>query len=775
MTNIQKKIFYARKFILLFISLFFGFVSSVYALNATLQWNPSSEPDLAGYRLFSREKGHAYDYTNPSAEVAKAWCNLNHLDENKTYYFVVRAFDTKGLESGDSNEVCLKAAKTQSNQPPTAVIAEDSIEAASGTTVTLDGSRSTDTDDGIFSYHWSQVDGLPVTLSDPNSEVVTFIAPETDPYGSNPIFRLTVTDLGGLQSTADCLVYLIPENKSETVVLEAHFDNNREGFSYLDDAFRNTSQPGYADGGRTASGGFIGGALQITMGGIDSAYILDMSGGWRQDFVLSIPTEIVLSFRYKLIQAPDYEYDEMSQLLVSVDHILYGKAANDYVVQIRGDGNGGISESTDWQFYEVNLGVLEAGNHTLTIGSYNNKKTYRNESTRVLIDDVLVKSLGKSNRAPYVDAGFDQTITLSDDSVPLDGTMTDDGLPGPPVTLSTVWYKVSGPGTVDFFDARAVDTNAGFSEAGTYVLRLLAYDGEFISSDDVTITVKQSEATSLLESGTYEVDGDYVTVNLANIYVSPVVVCSVHYNNNTTPVVVRVNNLTSMSFDVRLQNPSGGAVERDTVSYLVVEEGAWNIDGVKIEAQTYMSMVSDENDSWVGETQAFGQSYTSPVVLGQVMSENDPAFSVFWCQGSSRDDPPSANALITGKTVGEDIDTTRAEETVGFIVFEAGHGRIGGVEFEAALGEDSVRGVTESPPYSYIFDTAFGSIPQVMLGSMAGMKGINGGWAYMHGPMPASATSLYLAIDEDQIVDSERTHIGEQIGYVVFETPLVYR
>ena len=225
------------------------------------------------------------------------------------------------------------------------------------------------------------------------------------------------------------------------------------------------------------------------MGGIDSSDILDMSGGWRQDFVLSIPTEVVLSFRYKLIQAPDYEYDELSQVLVSVDHVLYGKAPNDYVVQIRGNGNGGIQKSTDWQFFEVNLGILEAGSHTLTIGGYNNKKTYRNEFTRVLIDDVLVTSFGESNQRPYVDAGFGHTITLPENSVFLDGTVMDDGLPNPPSKVITIWHQVSGQGTVDFVNAKAVDTGASFSEAGRYVLELIAYDGEFISSDRVIITV----------------------------------------------------------------------------------------------------------------------------------------------------------------------------------------------------------------------------------------------------------------------------------------------
>jgi hypothetical protein len=228
MAKIKKCVFYTRKFILLFIPLFFGFVSPVYAVNATFQWDTNSEPDLAGYRVFCREEGQSYDYTNPSWKGTDTTCTIFNLDETKTYYFVSRAFNTQGLESSDSKELYLEAATTPNdrpptaNQPPIAVIAEDYIEAISGTTITLDGSRSTDADDGIASYQWRQVDGPSVTLSDFNSKVATFTAPETDQYGSNFTFRLTLTDFGGLQSTIICLVYVTHINRTDPeITLEA--------------------------------------------------------------------------------------------------------------------------------------------------------------------------------------------------------------------------------------------------------------------------------------------------------------------------------------------------------------------------------------------------------------------------------------------------------------------------------------------------------------------------------------------------------------------------
>jgi hypothetical protein len=175
-----------------------------------------------------------------------------------------------------------------------------------------------------------------------------------------------------------------------TILLEANFDVDENGFSYVDDVFLGTSQPGFASGVRIGAGGFSGGALQVNLGGINSATIVNMSGGWQQNFTLSAPTVVVLSFRYNLTQTPHYESDEVSQVLVSVDGTLYGQTPNTYVAQITGNGNGGPALTTGWQAFYANLGTLAAGNHTLTIGGYNNKKTLNDESTQIRIDNVLV-------------------------------------------------------------------------------------------------------------------------------------------------------------------------------------------------------------------------------------------------------------------------------------------------------------------------------------------------------------------------------------------------
>ena len=82
----------------------------------------------------------------------------------------------------------------------------------------------------------------------------------------------------------------------------------------------------------------------------------------------------------------------------------------------------------------------------------------------------------------------DRVITLPSIAF-LQGLASDDGRPSPPGAMTLGWTRVSGPGTVHLFRPAAAVTNATFSAAGTYVLRLTASDSVLSASDTVTVTV----------------------------------------------------------------------------------------------------------------------------------------------------------------------------------------------------------------------------------------------------------------------------------------------
>ena len=118
---------------------------------------------------------------------------------------------------------------------------------------------------------------------------------------------------------------------------------------------------------------------------------------------------------------------------------------------------------------------------------------------------LLVAAASGVNQPPAVSAGPDRAVTLPNSAF-LDGTVSDDGLPAG--TLTTSWGKFSGPGTVTFANAAAVDTTATFSAAGTYVLRLTAGDGALSSSDDVVVTVSPSAGQAVTSLTLINADTD---------------------------------------------------------------------------------------------------------------------------------------------------------------------------------------------------------------------------------------------------------------------------
>jgi hypothetical protein len=121
------------------------------------------------------------------------------------------------------------------------------------------------------------------------------------------------------------------------------------------------------------------------------------------------------------------------------------------------------------------------------VGTYVLRLT-ANDGQLSVSDEITIEvtAVPIANLPPSVNAGEDRPGTAGL-AVSLDGTVSDDGQPNG--SLTTTWSRVSGPGTVTFANANAVDTTATFSTAGTYVLRLTANDGQLAVSDEVTITV----------------------------------------------------------------------------------------------------------------------------------------------------------------------------------------------------------------------------------------------------------------------------------------------
>jgi hypothetical protein len=140
---------------------------------------------------------------------------------------------------------------------------------------------------------------------------------------------------------------------------------------------------------------------------------------------------------------------------------------------------------------------------------------------------------------------------------------------------------------------------------------------------------------------------------------------------------------------------------------------------------------------------------------------------VFWSRGALVSDPASSSVLRVGKHVGEDAVKTRAAETVGYFVVEAGSGSANGLAFTAGVGTKTVQGMDNTPPFQYPLSGL--SAASVAVASMAGQLGADGGWAVLYGSDAVTSARLKLAVDEDLKRDSERAHTTESMSYLVFQ------
>lgn len=279
--------------------------------------------------------------------------------------------------------------------------------------------------------------------------------------------------------------------------------------------------------------------------------------------------------------------------------------------------------------------------------------------------------------------------------------------------------------------------------------------------------VQQEIAEPQLVAGYLEnVGSTWQTVTLPFVYSDMIVVATPAYTEDQAPAVTRIRNAQGNSFEVRVQNPSGEGLTDYAVHYLVVEAGVYTVaeDGIQMEAGRITSDITAYSASWEASAVNYAQQYSSPVVLGQVMSFNDERWSVFFSHGLLVTTPPDAASLFLGKHVGEDLDTERDPETIGYIILESGIGQTNGYGFEAFLGGDTIRGMEDNPPYTYTHNMEGDG---VVLLSQAAMDGFNGSWSVLWKDEWLDGEEVWLAVDEDQVRDEERRHATEQVGVVI--------
>jgi hypothetical protein len=388
----------------------------------------------------------------------------------------------------------------------------------------------------------------------------------------------------------------------------------------------------------------------------------------------------------------------------------------------------------------------------------------------VVVDQPVTVLVTVENRGSNATGNFNVALAEGGDTV---GTNSITNLePGESTAVPFLWT----PSTAGMHTLEASHQLAGDQNANNDIHR-----------EDVTVLLPPGGPQLQLWKGLAYTDR-WTRVQLDYEYGDEMVVaCSPNYDLSAPgPAIVRVRNATGSSFEVGLGRPwygtFGGEDFSANVYCMVVRQGVYTVaeDGVKMEAVKLPGFpLTAHAGSWSSQRQAYQNSYSQPVVVGQVVSPDTgipPSYcpdllcerdwSVFWSRGTAVSNPPSSSTLYVGRHTGEDSGG-RAPETLVYLVFESGIGTIEGRKYVAALGADAVRGMQNRPPFNYSL-SGLASASAVIV-SQAGMDAADGGWAVLYGANAVSATRLRLAIDEDWYLYSERNHTTEQVSYIVFE------
>lgn len=267
------------------------------------------------------------------------------------------------------------------------------------------------------------------------------------------------------------------------------------------------------------------------------------------------------------------------------------------------------------------------------------------------------------------------------------------------------------------------------------------------------------------------VGNSWTNLTLENTYTNPVVACTYNLTSGTNVEgSVRVQ-VVGSAIQIKVQRPLNGAVTASDVYCTISEAGSYT-SPIKYEAHTVESTRTNRNSAWgidrtVNVTSTKVQSYSNPVVTGQVMSYNDPNFVTFWSSNCVRTNPPTNAAICVGKHTGESNISTEYTETLGYFISEQAEYTLVNAHVKIALGADSVRGAVTpnpAPPYNYTLPRSY----TYATATLSAMDGGDGGWAVLYGTNPIS-TSIGLAIDEDTVSNAERNHTPEQVAYWVME------
>lgn len=311
---------------------------------------------------------------------------------------------------------------------------------------------------------------------------------------------------------------------------------------------------------------------------------------------------------------------------------------------------------------------------------------------------------------------------------------------------------------------------AAYAHHGVYRVRVSA-GGQQARSDGASFVVAGNPAATEVmgEVGQATATGNTTRVSFGRTFVRPVVIAQPPSAGNADPVVVRLTNVNSSGFDLRLVEPPNldGAHPAESVHWLALETGSWVLaDGRGLE----VGMASIDKEAYAGR--AFFD-HAQPVSLRDPL----PAGAVLLTQEQTRGAgggvpeflstlalPQSANSFAVAMQSYEALEVAAARSaSVGWIALGGGSGSWNGHVFHAgAVPGNAPDAVTSA--WSTRSFASVGASPHFFAQLWPRDLATTEEATLRHRSL--TATSVQVKVDEDTTWDAETTHGAEGLFYL---------
>lgn len=297
--------------------------------------------------------------------------------------------------------------------------------------------------------------------------------------------------------------------------------------------------------------------------------------------------------------------------------------------------------------------------------------------------------------------------------------------------------------------------------AGTYYVSVdgVGLDGVYTDYGSMglyTVEATFAEAVDpsirIGESGLVSINHIWKTVRLDHEYVNPVVIAGPATRNGGDPLTIRVRNVTSREFQIRLDEWDylDGRHSFEDVGWIVVEAGRYELPNGMVVVAGRTSV----NQQW--KRINFGSVVAPiPVLFTQAMTENDPAAVTTRVRNLT-------NSTFEVRLQEEEAaNPVHAFETVGWLAITEGTGRYNGLDME--IFNTPVR--VNHQNYTINFQTAFASTPVFL----ADMQTYIGGDPATIRVRTINQSQATIFVEEERSKDFETGHSPEQVGYLAMQ------